>query len=436
MDKAMAIEGLQKRRSRVRPQVVQGNRPMVPGVQPSQSLQSSQPPQQQTTQQSGRHRFRPRGHQFKKKSGSSSSGLGSSRSISPRVEFCGSVEESTLRRSVLGCRVSAITADSLETLRECVLWKDNSTPLPHLRVIQEDLLGVILFLFSSREWGTRSIGRSSSMILRVLDSLPSLISQEPSMPRPLSHHSSVVSRHNQSVGHHSDDSVVPFRHDTSVCRSQRGSISGSQSIKGTICTTASISQTASSLVMAHNRRNCPGAKSVKEISYLSSQLHFSSLIPTVKTHIWLYLAKQLLTARTKLKTARNTYPEAHTHRRTLYSTVTKTHQLTASSRSLSNVEPGFLTGINRKSYSRRAQRHQSRSKQRRKSTAIYRRRVRMKSNYRGFTGENNEEYRVQNTLSVEQHLVSKRITNSTANDVAPTNQNDVVELLSLKQISR
>ncbi|KZV18186.1 hypothetical protein F511_11089 [Dorcoceras hygrometricum] len=32
-----------------------------------------------------------------------------------------------------------------------------------------------------------------------------------------------------SAGHHSDDSVGPFRHDTSVCRSERGSISESQS---------------------------------------------------------------------------------------------------------------------------------------------------------------------------------------------------------------
>ncbi|KZV55393.1 hypothetical protein F511_03874, partial [Dorcoceras hygrometricum] len=45
VDKAMDIEeGLQNRRSRVMPQVVQGNRPMVPGVQPFQSVQSSQPP--------------------------------------------------------------------------------------------------------------------------------------------------------------------------------------------------------------------------------------------------------------------------------------------------------------------------------------------------------------------------------------------------------
>ncbi|KZV20580.1 Serine/threonine protein kinase [Dorcoceras hygrometricum] len=37
------------------------------------------------------------------------------------------------------------------------------------------------------------------------------------------HHRSVVFRHNQSVGHHSDDSVGLFRHNSSVGQSQRGS---------------------------------------------------------------------------------------------------------------------------------------------------------------------------------------------------------------------
>ncbi|KZV25344.1 hypothetical protein F511_26262 [Dorcoceras hygrometricum] len=47
---------------------------------------------------------------------------------------------------------------------------------------------------------------------------------------PSAHHSSVVFRHNQSVGHHSDDSVGLFRHNSSVGQSQRGSQSGRQSI--------------------------------------------------------------------------------------------------------------------------------------------------------------------------------------------------------------
>ncbi|KZV37030.1 hypothetical protein F511_11976 [Dorcoceras hygrometricum] len=222
--------------------------------------------------------------------------------------------------------------------------------------------------------------------------------------RPVSHHNSVVFRHNQSVGHHSDDSVVPFRHDTSVCRSQKWLYlrSSTRTLNSQILPQQillrhgnfSLLKIATTLVTSNTAGTSLELKSVKEMSYLSSQLYLSSSIPMVRTHIWFYLAKQLLTARTKLKTARNTYPEAHMHRRTLYSTVAKTHQLTASLCSLSNIGPGFLTGINRKSYSRRAQRHQSRSKQRRKSTEIYRRRVRMNSNYRGFTGENDEEYRV------------------------------------------
>ncbi|KZV58411.1 hypothetical protein F511_21168 [Dorcoceras hygrometricum] len=63
------------------------------GAQSSQSSQSapqpSQQQQQQLAQQSGRRKFRPRGHQFKKKSGSGSSGSGSSSSSGSREEFCG-----------------------------------------------------------------------------------------------------------------------------------------------------------------------------------------------------------------------------------------------------------------------------------------------------------------------------------------------------------
>ncbi|KZV56871.1 hypothetical protein F511_26113 [Dorcoceras hygrometricum] len=64
---------------------------------PSHTLESSgeeeaaapPAPQQQVAQLSGRKRFRPRGHQFKKKSGSGSSGSGSSSSSGSRAEFCG-----------------------------------------------------------------------------------------------------------------------------------------------------------------------------------------------------------------------------------------------------------------------------------------------------------------------------------------------------------
>ncbi|KZV51670.1 hypothetical protein F511_32022 [Dorcoceras hygrometricum] len=47
---------------------------------------------------------------------------------------------------------------------------------------------------------------------------------------PSAHHSSVVFRHDKSVGHHPDDSVGLFKHNKSVGQSQRGSQSGHQSI--------------------------------------------------------------------------------------------------------------------------------------------------------------------------------------------------------------
>ncbi|KZV39091.1 ABC transporter C family member 13 [Dorcoceras hygrometricum] len=94
VDKTMDIEeGLRNHRSPVQPQAVQGTHPNTLGVQPPQFPQSSQQQPQQSAQQSGRHRFRPCGHQFKKKQGSSSSGSGSSSSISsPRATFCGQCE--------------------------------------------------------------------------------------------------------------------------------------------------------------------------------------------------------------------------------------------------------------------------------------------------------------------------------------------------------
>ncbi|KZV17958.1 hypothetical protein F511_41999 [Dorcoceras hygrometricum] len=169
-----------------------------------------------------------------------------------------------------------------------------------------------------------------------------------------------------SVGHHSDDSVVPFRHDTSVCRSQCGSISGSQPIKGSIFLPQQISpghgnlsllKRATSLVMPNSAGTC------LELNSKISRTPGSSFAKTFDQHCYFAL--------------------------------------------LSSVDSGHLTGINRKSYSRRAQLYQSRSKQRRKSMAIYQRRVRINSNYRGFTGENDEKYRVQKYAKCSAALVSR-----------------------------
>ncbi|KZV52834.1 hypothetical protein F511_36177 [Dorcoceras hygrometricum] len=196
----------------------------------------------------------------------------------------------------------------------------------------------------------------------------------------VSHHSSVVFRHNQSVGHNSDDSVVPFRHDTSVCRSQRQVLNRSKAQYN--------SHSTDFMPQIQARYVKPLTKAQLVPSILKFYLNrphqgtatsaCSNLLPC-----WSRPTQQGLPW--------SSNPEAHTYRRKLYSTAARTHKLTASSRFLSNVDSSHLTGINQKSYSRRAQRHQSRSKQRRKSTAIYRRSVRMNSIYRGFTGENNKE---------------------------------------------
>ncbi|KZV58060.1 hypothetical protein F511_42595 [Dorcoceras hygrometricum] len=98
VDSAINIEeGLRNRRSRGRPQVAQSSHPLVQRAQPFQSVQSSQPPQQkqQVSQQFGHQRFRPRGKQFKKKYGSSSSGSGSSSSGGTKVEYCGQHDDSS-----------------------------------------------------------------------------------------------------------------------------------------------------------------------------------------------------------------------------------------------------------------------------------------------------------------------------------------------------
>ncbi|KZV40468.1 fucosyltransferase 2 [Dorcoceras hygrometricum] len=91
---------------------------------------------------------------------------------------------------------------------------------------------------------------------------------------PSAHHSSVVFRHNQSVDHHSDDSVGLFRHDTSVGINNKGKaqnleellpksskptneqsdqISQESSNEQQLCASSSISSTASNKQKSYNR---------------------------------------------------------------------------------------------------------------------------------------------------------------------------------------
>ncbi|KZV40125.1 hypothetical protein F511_40154 [Dorcoceras hygrometricum] len=84
----------------------------------------------------------------------------------------------------------------------------------------------------------------------------------------ITHHSSVVFRHDLSVGHHSDDSVGPFKHDTSVCRSQCGSFSDFTRTRQ-----LSLHQSAPSLVSQTQQELLGELKSVKKsITYLKSEL--------------------------------------------------------------------------------------------------------------------------------------------------------------------
>ncbi|KZV44397.1 hypothetical protein F511_25741 [Dorcoceras hygrometricum] len=63
--------------------------------------------------------------------------------------FVDFVEASTLRPSVLECRVRATSVGSMVTLRECVRWLDLSNLQLHLRVMV-DLLEVVFPVPQSR----------------------------------------------------------------------------------------------------------------------------------------------------------------------------------------------------------------------------------------------------------------------------------------------
>ncbi|KZV23036.1 hypothetical protein F511_16560 [Dorcoceras hygrometricum] len=92
--------------------------------------ESSQPPQQQVAQQSGHHRFRPRGRQFKKKSGSSCSGSGSSSSSSSKVEFCGQCGRKHLTTQCVGVQGSCNNCGQYEHFARVSLDGSQHTAAP------------------------------------------------------------------------------------------------------------------------------------------------------------------------------------------------------------------------------------------------------------------------------------------------------------------
>ncbi|KZV25814.1 hypothetical protein F511_32131 [Dorcoceras hygrometricum] len=140
---------------------------------------------------------------------------------------------------------------------------------------------------------------------------------------------------------------------------------------------------------------CPSAITSRWFSDTTDQLVTTPMIALYlsgTTHLSAGHSVALSQVLNRSKAHRNHLPKSS---RTLGSSFAKKFDQHCYFAFLCSVDSGHLIGINRKSYSIRAHRHQSCSKQRRKSTAINRRRVRMNSNYRGFTGENDEEYRVQ-----------------------------------------
>ncbi|KZV23712.1 hypothetical protein F511_07189 [Dorcoceras hygrometricum] len=61
--------------------------------------------------------------------------------------------------------------------------------------------------------------------------------------------------------------------------------------------------------LKNNSKSCSGLKSVKAPQYSAQILASTTYCLWSRTQIWFYLSKQLLTARTKLKTAEITYPK-------------------------------------------------------------------------------------------------------------------------------
>ncbi|KZV43752.1 Leucine-rich repeat receptor-like protein kinase [Dorcoceras hygrometricum] len=143
--------------------------------------------------------------------------------------------------------------------------------------------------------------------------------------RPISHHSSVVFRHNQSVGHHSDDRFGPFRHDTSVCR------------------------------MAFNQVINQSVNRLKILKYTHAQASKLSRVAPIRTF-------------TTDSTSR-----IHRHGTTIEASqpsLLRQSPTPAASRSIPQVVLQPLMGNNRKIKPQGVQRHSNRRKQRLKSTEI------------------------------------------------------------------
>ncbi|KZV43191.1 hypothetical protein F511_12836 [Dorcoceras hygrometricum] len=162
--------------------------------------------------------------------------------------------------------------------------------------------------------------------------------------------------------HHSDDSVGPFRHDTSVCRSQRGSNLGSSiNQSGSRCMHECHSMLNSKCIqyqyVKQNINNHTSFNLPQQISQRHGRTH-------PKQIRFLLTSSTLVEAILYLKFKSPEQPN---------STRFRSHKKLRTNRFfvlLSNADPGLLESISRKSNPKGTQRHQSRSKQRQEMTEI------------------------------------------------------------------
>ncbi|KZV46611.1 hypothetical protein F511_39012 [Dorcoceras hygrometricum] len=171
---------------------------------------------------------------------------------------------------------------------------------------------------------------------------------------PSAHHSSVVFRHEKSVGHHSDDSIGLFRHNKSVGQSQHGSQSGHQSIcqaqydsiNFTNCNTYKhrihISRSITSITAMFTLKAVKSAQFVPSIAEINLNRFLQGTVPQLKQVSFFLISKILADTSCELK-SRNSNQQ-NNQRTSLY-------EDTATSHFFSNVDSGLQMGSNRKSNS-------------------------------------------------------------------------------------
>ncbi|KZV52493.1 mediator of RNA polymerase II transcription subunit 16-like [Dorcoceras hygrometricum] len=187
----------------------------------------------QMPQQSNHQRFKPRGKQFKKRSNSSSSGSSDVILIRTRVGL-EIRSELALAEPPFGAILVALSSSSLwnsiDTSSETRVVGIEEREVVAVLVYLRDCGPVVLLFFCSFGPIKDRIARPPSQLANQsvetiyhAQQVSRWKSSVRDLQKPSAHHSSMVFRHDKSVGHHSYDSVGLFRHNKSVGQSQRGS---------------------------------------------------------------------------------------------------------------------------------------------------------------------------------------------------------------------